>query len=91
MLSQKKVMELASSPRGIVVFSKTSCPYSQRLKRLFANHGIRAKYIEVDTLRNGYEVQATLSRMSGRRTVPQVFQNGQFIGGYSELAAKLGS
>lgn len=89
MLSQKQVVTLASSPRGVVVFSKTHCPYSQKLKQLFARRGIRAKYIEVDKVRNGPEVQMTLERMSGRRTVPQVFQNGQFLGGYSELAQKL--
>lgn len=89
MLSQREITRLVNSPREIVVFSKTYCPYSKNLKRLFANNGIRAKYIEVDKLRNGAEVQRTLSMKSGRTTVPQVFQNGQFIGGYSELASKL--
>ena len=74
----KSIIEL----NRVVVFSKTWCGYSASAKRLFQRLGVEIEAIELDLLGNqGIEMQEELLRMTGQRTVPNVFVNGKHIGG----------
>jgi glutaredoxin 3 len=72
-----------TAPR-VLVYTAPMCPYCARAKRLLGERGLAFREIDVaaDAAQRTLMVQA-----SGRRTVPQIFIDGQPIGGYEELAA----
>jgi glutaredoxin 3 len=53
-------------------------------KRLLTQRGIGFQEIDVAA---DVEQRSIMMRRSGRRTVPQIFIDGEPIGGYEELAA----
>ena len=67
----------------MVVYSKTYCPYCTSTKQLFAREfaNIDTKIIELDRESGGSSIQSTLAQMTGQRTVPSVWVNGEFVGG----------
>ncbi|KAI8993988.1 glutaredoxin [Trametes punicea] len=71
----------------LVVFSKTFCPYSQRAKALLSGYGLTPapKIVEVNVRSDGPQIQAILSRLTGRSTVPNILLKGKSIGGSDEL------
>lgn len=72
----------------VVVYSKTYCPYCTRVKGLFSELNVPAVVLELDTMGpQGNEVQDALQPITGRRTVPQVFVGGKFIGGCDDTMA----
>jgi glutaredoxin 3 len=46
--------------------------------------GADAEVIELDEMEDGDEMQGELHKLSGQRTVPNVFINGKHLGGNSE-------
>ena len=59
----------------VVIFSKTTCPFSKRLKALLHdNYQITPQpaIVELDRHTHGAELQKYLAEVSGRRTVPNV-------------------
>ncbi|OAY63182.1 Glutaredoxin-C6 [Ananas comosus] len=77
---------VASTP--VVVFSKTFCPYCNRVKQLLAQLGANFKAIELDVESDGSEIQSALLAWTGQRTVPNVFIGGKHIGGCDTVTAK---
>jgi glutaredoxin 3 len=68
----------------VVVYSTPSCPFCIRAKRLLeARH---VPYDEIDVAEDDV-LREDLVRRTGRRTVPQIFIDGESIGGFEELAA----
>lgn len=65
----------------VVVFSKSYCPYCKRVKALLDSLGADYAAVELDLVPNGTSMQETLARLTGRRTVPNVFIGGKSIGG----------
>ena len=70
------------------MFSKTHCPYCQKVRNLFAEMNIDYKTFELDKEENGSAIQDELQRISGQRTVPNVFIKGIHVGG-SDVVLKL--
>ncbi len=70
----------------IVIFTTQGCAYCIAAKRLLAEKGRPFK--ETDLTGKDGE-RAALERRTGHLTVPQIFIDGKFIGGYEELAALL--
>ncbi|RVE73645.1 hypothetical protein OJAV_G00033400 [Oryzias javanicus] len=68
----------------VVIFSKTSCPYCKMAKNVFNEIGAAYKVIELDQHNDGRRLQEALAQMTGARTVPRVFINGNCIGGGSD-------
>ena len=68
----------------VVLYTTPSCPFCVRAKRLLAERGIA--YDEVDVAEDD-ELRADLVKRTGRQTVPQIFIDGESIGGFEELAA----
>jgi len=75
------------SENKVVVFSKTYCPFCIATKQLFERMGVDAKVIEFDKVADGDAMQAALSKLSGQRTVPNVFINGEHLGGNDDTHA----
>ena len=69
----------------VVIYSKDSCPYCLRAKQLLAAKGVSFQEIRVDL--DQHKLDEMLAKSQGRRTVPQIFINGQGIGGFDALWA----
>ncbi|KAK9908985.1 hypothetical protein WJX75_005590 [Coccomyxa subellipsoidea] len=72
----------------VVVYSKTYCPYCARVRGLFKELNVDAKFFELDEMADGQDVQDALYDLSGSRTVPQVFVEGTYIGGADDTHSK---
>lgn len=80
-----------SNVQGNHIFGKESCPHCQRAKQYMADAGIQYAYHDViREPRNLYEMLARVMPMLGHKTpitVPQIWLNGQYIGGADQLGA----
>ena len=68
----------------IIVYSKSTCPYCRAAKALLTKKG--AAFTEID-LTFDPEGQRVMAQRAGRSTVPQIFIDGQHIGGCDDLHA----
>ena len=69
----------------IVIYRTEYCPYCDMAKRLFDEIGVSYEQIDVT---NDAEARAELlERTGGKRTVPQIFINGQSVGGFTDVQA----
>jgi len=59
------------------------CPYCVRAKMFLERKGVA--FTEIDVT-GDWERRAWLARVTGRRTVPQIFINGTPIGGFDDMA-----
>ncbi|XP_068175548.1 glutaredoxin 2 isoform X4 [Antennarius striatus] len=75
------------SQNCVVIFSKTTCPYCRMAKNVFNEIGATYKVIELDEHNDGQRLQETLAHLTGAKTVPRVFINGNCIGGGSDTKA----
>lgn len=74
----------------VVIFSKSYCPYCSATKKLFGRMKLgddEVVVIELDRDPRGADIQHELQRMTGQRTVPNVFVNGNHLGGNSDAQA----
>jgi glutaredoxin 3 len=72
---------------GIVVFSKTYCPYCTQAKKFLKEQGVWDKVVvvELDEREDGDQVQNYLHQLTKQRTVPNIFIAQQHVGGCSDL------
>jgi len=71
----------AAKPLDVTVFSRAGCPYCIRTKGLLHDAGISFE----ELLLNRDFSESTIRAVSGMATVPQVFVNGEYIGGSEDL------
>jgi len=69
-----------------IVWSKYNCPYCDQAKALLTQRGI--KY-EERKIGDGYSREELLEAVPNARTVPQIFLDGNLIGGFTELRRHL--
>jgi alkyl hydroperoxide reductase subunit F len=69
--------------KNIEIYSKDWCPFCSKAKSLLQSKQL--EYVEVDITSDLQREQEMITR-SGRRTVPQIFIDGESIGGYDDLA-----
>jgi glutaredoxin len=69
-----------------IVWSKDNCPYCDQAKALLTQKGI--KY-EERKIGDGYSKEELLEAVPNARTVPQIFLDGNLIGGFTELKQHL--
>jgi glutaredoxin-like protein len=75
----------ASKPLDVTVFSREGCPFCVRAKGLLHDAGIEFEEL---VLNRDY-TEASIRAVSGETTVPQVFINGERVGGSEALEAWL--
>ena len=69
----------------IEIYSKTSCSYCYRAKRLLDSKGLDYEEYVIDY--GGPKRQEMIQRANGRTTVPQIFIAGRHVGGCDDLVA----
>lgn len=80
-----------------IIYSKENCPYCVRAKALLKKLNIEYNEFVIgeqgSKLLESNQTWATredlLERAPNARTVPQIWLDGEHIGGYTELAAKM--
>lgn len=70
--------------KSIEIYTKDYCPYCYRAKKLLQAKG--AAFTEYDVTGDPVKEQEMRDR-SGRTTVPEIFVDGQLIGGCDDLYA----
>jgi glutaredoxin 3 len=69
---------------SVVVYTTAWCPYCARVKRLFADKGVRFTEIDIEAVDGA---RAEMRTRSGRSSVPQVFIGDRHIGGCDDTQA----
>jgi glutaredoxin 3 len=72
-------------PVRIRMYSTAMCPYCIRAERLLLARGVGS----IEKLRVDLDpaLRQEMIRITGRRTVPQIFIGERHVGGFDELAA----
>lgn len=67
----------------VTIYTSPYCGYCHAAKRLLTQKGV--SFDEIDVGRDSDKRQEMIRMAGGRYTVPQIFINGQHIGGCNEL------
>lgn len=71
-----------------VVWSSVGCVWCEKAKSLLESKNIET---EVKVVGNGYTKQDLLEAVPTARSVPQIFLDEEYIGGYDKLVVRLNS
>jgi glutaredoxin 3 len=69
-----------------IVWSKNHCPFCDQAKALLTQKGI---VFEEKKVGEGYSREDLLEAVPTARTVPQIFLDGELVGGFTELKQRL--
>ena len=69
-----------------ILWSKYACPYCDQAKALLTSKGIQ---FEEKKIGDGYTKEELLEAVPSARSVPQIFLDGELVGGFTELRKKL--
>ena len=69
----------------VEIYSTMFCPYCARAKSLLERKGV--KYENIDIIEDSSKREEMLQRAHGRTSVPQIFIDGEHIGGCDDLYA----
>jgi glutaredoxin 3 len=70
-----------------IVWSNVGCTYCEQAKKLLESRGI--DYEERNLATGNWSVQQLHEVVPGARTVPQIFVDDKYVGGYNELKKML--
>jgi glutaredoxin len=70
-----------------IVWSNDGCTYCEQAKKLLESKGI--EYEERNLATGNWSVQQLQEAVPGARTVPQIFVDNKYVGGYKELTELL--
>jgi len=65
-----------------IVWSNEGCTYCEQAKKLLESKGIA---YEERNLAEGWAIQQLHEAVPGARTVPQIFVDDKYVGGYTQL------
>lgn len=69
----------------IEIYTQYFCPYCARAVKLLTDKGV--EFTDIDAPNGSAARKTATERSGGRTTVPQIFIDGQAIGGCDELMA----
>jgi len=69
----------------VEMYTTMWCPYCARARALFERKGVT--YTEIDLMEEPGRRSEMVKRANGKTTVPQIFIDGDHIGGSDELVA----
>ena len=69
-----------------IVWTKDACPYCVQAKALLEQQGIEYEEKKIGV---NYTREQLLEAVPTARTVPQIFLDGELVGGFTELRKKL--
>jgi len=87
-MSSADFVKAEIAAHDVVVFSKSSCPFCKKTKKLLEDLNVDATVYELNQMDDGADIQDALLELSGQRTVPNVFIKGEHIGGNSDVQAE---
>ncbi len=67
----------------IIIYTTNYCPYCVKAKQLLRTKGL--EFEEIDLTNDDAGRMQLVEKSGGRKTVPQIFVNGQHIGGCDDL------
>lgn len=69
----------------VVMYCTEVCPYCVRAEQLLKRKGVQ----DIEKIRIDLHPERSeeMTRITNRRTVPQIFINGTHVGGYDDMAA----
>lgn len=70
---------------NVIIYGTSSCPYCIRAEQLLRQKGIA----DITKIAIDHDVteRDKMITITGRRTVPQIFINDAYVGGFDELVA----
>eukprot|EP01038_Epipyxis_sp_PR26KG_P016122 gene16122-21912_t len=90
-LSPKEIASNSIKENKVMVFSKSYCPYCKKAKGALEELNIKFGVLELDNMKEGADIQAELLTMTGQKTVPNIFINGEHLGGCDSTLAAIKS
>ena len=69
----------------VEIYTTMYCPYCTRARNLLKHKGV--PFTDIDIIEEPERRTEMVRRASGRTSVPQIFINGEHIGGSDELVA----
>lgn len=69
--------------KKIIMYTSSYCPFCNNAEQLLSNKGFAINekiYVDQDP-----EVLSSMMKITGKRTVPQIFIGENYIGGFDEL------
>jgi glutaredoxin 3 len=69
----------------VEIYTTMFCPYCARAKSLLEKKGV--PYVNIDVIEHSDKRDEMVQRSGGRQTVPQIFIDGEHIGGSDDLYA----
>lgn len=66
----------------VTIYTTNYCPFCSRAKALLRSKNIDFEEIDVT---NDPRLRQEMERLSGRKTVPQVFIDGKALGGFDDI------
>ncbi|EMG45896.1 GRX1 Glutaredoxin-1 [Candida maltosa Xu316] len=81
----EKEVEHTIESNKVLIYSKTFCPFCKSTKAVFDELGQEYTVVNLNTLEDGLGIQNYLFDKTGQYMVPNVFINGQHIGGNSDI------
>ena len=70
---------------NIEIYTKSTCGYCMMAKRLLKSKDVT--FTEFPVARDAAKLEEMIKRSNGGRTVPQIFIDGQHIGGFDDMNA----
>lgn len=68
-----------------IIWSRDNCPFCVQAKALLTQKGIE---FEERNISADYTKDQLLEAVPGAQTIPQIFLDGEYVGGFKELRAK---
>lgn len=68
----------------VEIYASSTCGYCRQAKKLLESKNVTYEEKVVDA--NPAAIAEAVKRSGGKRTVPQIFINGEHVGGYDELS-----
>jgi glutaredoxin 3 len=80
----RSCIEKAIESNKVVVYSWSGCPFCKNAKALLNDLKVDYVAIELDQIPDGKAIRAELAAMTGRTSVPNIWINGQGVGGFND-------
>ncbi|MBW4936648.1 cysteine synthase A [Marinobacter sp. F4206] len=87
----EEVEALISDPaHPVVMFALEWCEFCWSVRKVFQKYGIDYKSVDLDSVayqqgNRGGQIRAVLKEKTGWTTLPQIFINGEFVGGCTDV------
>lgn len=73
---------------GVLVIGGPHCPFCTKAQRWLRDQHVPFHYVDVDRDPAGTAYAVIAAKVSGQRTVPNIFVNGRHLGGYDRLLSE---